>query len=83
MSGNKIKEGKYKPLCKILAYADAEVESVDFCRSPYYSSMKALEKANLQISDIDYFEFNEAFSVVGLANNKILGIDDSKVNVNK
>jgi len=64
MSGNKIKEGKYKPLCKILAYSYAEVESVDFCRSPYYSSMKALEKANLQISDIDYFEFNEAFSLV-------------------
>ena len=40
------------------------------------------EKANLDISDIDFFEFNEAFSVVGLANNKILGLDDSKVNVN-
>lgn len=74
MSGNKIKEGKYKPLCKILAYADAEVESVDFCRSPYYSSMKALEKANLQISDIDYFEFNEAFSIVPIVMMEMMSV---------
>ena len=43
---------------------------------------KALDKAGISISDVDYFEFNEAFSVVGLANSKILGLNNDKVNVN-
>ncbi len=71
-----------KPLAKIIAYADAAHEPENFTTAPSIALPKALKKANLEISDIDYFEFNEAFSVVGLANNKILGLDDSKVNVN-
>ena len=46
------------------------------------SKPKALAKANVELSDVDFFEFNEAFSVVGLANMKILGLSDDKVNVN-
>jgi acetyl-CoA C-acetyltransferase len=43
---------------------------------------KALDKAGIALSDVEYFEFNEAFAVVGLANSKILGLDNDKVNVN-
>ena len=71
-----------KPLAKIISYADAAQEPVWFTTSPSKALPIALKKAELEISDIDFFEFNEAFSVVGLANNKILGLDSSKVNVN-
>ena len=71
-----------KPLAKIVSYADAAHEPEWFTTAPAKALPIAVKKANLDISDIDFFEFNEAFSVVGLANNKILGLDDSKVNVN-
>ena len=70
------------PLAYVLSYADAAQEPKWFTTSPALALPKALKKANLTIEDVDYFEFNEAFSVVGLANNKILGLDESKVNVN-
>ena len=70
-----------KPLAKIVSYADAAHEPEWFTTAPAKALPIAVKKANLDISDIDFFEFNEAFSVVGLANNKILGLDDSKVNV--
>ena len=71
-----------KPLAYIKSYADAEQEPKWFTTSPAKALPKALDKAGLAISDVDYFEFNEAFSVVGLANAKILGLDNDKVNVN-
>ncbi len=71
-----------KPLAYIRSYADAAQEPKWFTTSPSLAIPKALEKAGLSIEDVDYFEFNEAFAVVGLANSKILGLDASKVNVN-
>ena len=71
-----------KPLAYIRGYADAAQEPKWFTTSPSIAIPKALEKAGLSIGDVDYFEFNEAFAVVGLVNSKILGIDDSKVNIN-
>ena len=71
-----------KPLAYIRSYADAAQEPKWFTTTPSKAVPKALEKAGLAINDVDYFEFNEAFAVVGLANAKILGLDDTKVNVN-
>ncbi len=82
VSKEKMEELGLKPLAKIISYADAAHEPEWFTTAPSKALPKALKKANLEISDIDYFEFNEAFSVVGLANNKILGLDAGKVNVN-
>ena len=81
MSKEKMEELGLKPLAKIIAYADAAHEPEWFTTAPSKALPIALKKANLEISDIDYFEFNEAFAVVGLANNKILGLDAAKVNV--
>ena len=82
MSKEKMEELGLKPLAKILSYADAAHEPEWFTTAPSKALPIALKKAGLEVSDIDFFEFNEAFSVVGLANNKILGLDESKVNVN-
>jgi acetyl-CoA C-acetyltransferase len=71
-----------KPLAYINGYADAAQEPKWFTTTPSKAIPKALEKAGIAIDDVDYFEFNEAFAVVGLANSKILGLDDSKVNIN-
>ncbi|WP_455168489.1 acetyl-CoA C-acyltransferase [Aegicerativicinus sediminis] len=70
------------PLVTILSYADAAQEPKWFTTAPAKALPKALAKANIDISEIDYFEFNEAFSVVGLANIKLLGLSDENVNVN-
>lgn len=82
MSEDKAKDLGLQPLAYITSYADAEQEPKWFTTAPAKALPKALKKANLEISDVDFFEFNEAFSVVGLANSKILGLDASKVNVN-
>ncbi|MBP7173311.1 MAG: acetyl-CoA C-acyltransferase [Cloacibacterium sp.] len=82
MSKEKMESLGLKPLAKIVSYADAAHEPEWFTTAPSKALPKALDKAGLTISDIDFFEFNEAFSVVGLVNNKILGLDESKVNVN-
>ena len=71
-----------KPLAYIKSYADAAQEPKWFTTSPSIALPKALDKAGLSVADVDYFEFNEAFAVVGLANSKILGLDNNKVNVN-
>lgn len=71
-----------KPLAYIKSYADAAQEPKWFTTSPAMALPKALKKADLSIEDVDYFEFNEAFAVVGLVNSKILGLNDTKVNVN-
>lgn len=82
VSKEKMEELGLKPLAKIVSYADAAQEPENFTTAPSKALPIALKKAGLELTDIDFFEFNEAFSVVGLANNKILGLDASKVNVN-
>jgi acetyl-CoA acetyltransferase family protein len=82
MSEEKALELKFKPLAYIKGYADAAQEPKWFTTSPAKALPKALAKAGLTLDQIDFFEFNEAFSVVGLANAKILGIDISKININ-
>lgn len=70
------------PLAKIVSYADAAQEPEWFTTAPAKAVPVALKKANLSASDIDYWELNQAFSVVGLANTKLLGLDPAKVDVN-
>lgn len=70
------------PIAKIVSYADAAQEPEWFTTAPSLAIPKALEKAGLTTSDIDYWELNQAFAVVGLANMKILGLDPAKVDVN-
>ena len=82
MSEDKAMELGLQPLAYIKGYADAAQEPKYFTTSPAKAIPKALQKAGITIADVDYFEFNEAFAVVGLANSKILGLNDSKVNVN-
>ena len=82
MSEEKAVSLELKPLAYIRGYADAAQEPKWFTTSPSIAIPKALKKAGLSIGDVDFFEFNEAFAVVGLVNSKILGIDDSKVNIN-
>jgi acetyl-CoA C-acetyltransferase len=71
-----------KPLAYIKSYADAAQEPKWFTTAPAKALPKALDKAGISVADVDYFEFNEAFAVVGLANAKILGLDNNKINVN-
>lgn len=82
MSESKAKELGLKVLAYIKSYADAAQEPKWFTTAPAKALPKAIDKAGISLSDVDYFEFNEAFSVVGLANMKILELDDSKVNIN-
>jgi len=71
-----------KPLAYIRSYADAAQEPKWFTTTPALAINKVLKKAGLSKEDVDYFEFNEAFAVVGIANAKILGINNTKLNVN-
>ncbi|SFB27577.1 acetyl-CoA C-acetyltransferase [Flavobacterium swingsii] len=71
-----------KPLAYIKGYSDAAQEPKWFTTAPAKALPIALKKAGLSTSDVDFFEFNEAFSVVGLANAQILGLDNNKINVN-
>ena len=71
-----------KPLAYISGYADAAQEPKWFTTAPSKALPKALAKAGISQSEVDFFEFNEAFAVVGLANSQILGLDNDKVNVN-
>lgn len=82
MSEDKAKELGLTPLAYIKSYADAEQEPKWFTTSPAKALPVALNKAGITKEDVDFFEFNEAFSVVGLANAKILELDGSKINVN-
>ncbi|NMH86045.1 acetyl-CoA C-acyltransferase [Flavivirga algicola] len=82
MSKEKANELGLPPLATIKSYADAAHEPEWFTTAPAKALPKAIDKARIKISDVEYFEFNEAFSVVGLANMKILGLNDSNVNVN-
>jgi len=82
MSKEKAEELGVKPLAKITGYADAAHEPEWFTTAPVKAIPKAIKKAGLNASDIDYYEINEAFSVVALAAVKELKLDESKVNVN-
>lgn len=82
MSEEKAKSLGLTPLAYIKSYADAAQEPKWFTTAPAKALPKALDKAGISIGDVDYFEFNEAFAVVGLANAKILGLNEDKVNVN-
>jgi acetyl-CoA C-acetyltransferase len=82
ISADKAVELGLKPIAKIRSYADAAHQPEWFTTAPAKALPIALEKANIATSDVDYFELNEAFSVVGLANIEKLGLDASKVNVN-
>ena len=70
------------PIAYIKSYADAAQEPKWFTTAPAKALPKALNKAGLSMDEVDFFEFNEAFSVVGLANAKILGLSNDKINVN-
>ncbi len=82
MSEEKAKSLNLKPLAFIKSFADAEQEPKWFTTSPSKALPKALSKIGLTTKDVDFYEFNEAFSVVGIANAKILNLDLNKVNVN-
>ena len=82
MSEEKANELELTPLATILSYADAAQDPKRFTTAPSKALPKALDKAKITIDDVDYFELNEAFAVVGLSNMKLLGLDDSNVNVN-
>jgi acetyl-CoA C-acetyltransferase len=82
MSAEKAKALGLTPLAKISGYADAEQAPEWFTTSPSLAVPKAVQKAGLEMNDISYFELNEAFAVVGLANIKLMNLDASKVNVN-
>jgi acetyl-CoA C-acetyltransferase len=81
MSEAKVKELGVKPLAKILGWGDAEREPERFTTAPALAIPKAIKHAGLTEKDIDFYEINEAFSVVALANMKILGLTSDKVNV--
>lgn len=82
MSSNKANELGVKPLARIISYADAQQAPEWFTTAPSKAIPLALHRAGLNAEQIDYFEINEAFSVVAIANNQNLNLDPSKVNVN-
>jgi acetyl-CoA C-acetyltransferase len=81
MSGAKVKELGLSPIAKIIGYADAEQAPDDFTTSPSVAIPLALKNAGRDIKDVDYFEINEAFSNVAMANMQLLGIDHAKLNI--
>ncbi|HFA51713.1 MAG TPA: acetyl-CoA C-acyltransferase [Bacteroidetes bacterium] len=81
VSEKKLKELNLKPLARIVAFADAEQEPAWFTTSPAVAAPKALKRAGLNVSDIDFFEVNEAFAVVSLAFERMMEADHAKTNV--
>ncbi|WP_461532836.1 acetyl-CoA C-acyltransferase [Sinomicrobium sp.] len=82
MSEEKAQQLNLTPLAVVRGYADAAQDPKWFTTAPAKALPKALDKAGVKLEEVDYFEFNEAFSVVGLANTKILGLSADQVNVN-
>lgn len=82
MSAEKAKALGLKPLARILSYADAEQAPEWFTTTPAKALPRAVEKAGLKMSDLEFVELNEAFSVVGIANTRLMNLDPAKVNVN-
>ena len=81
MNEKKVKELGIKPIAKILSYADAEQAPEWFTTSPSIAVPMAVKKAGLKMDQIDYWELNEAFAVVGIENTKRMNLDPAKVNV--
>ena len=81
MSEEKVKELGIKPLAKILGWGDAAQQPSKFTTAPALAIPKALKHAQIEQSQVDAYEINEAFSVVALANMKLLGISEDKVNL--
>jgi acetyl-CoA C-acetyltransferase len=81
VSKEKMEQLGLKPIAKVVGYADAEQDPDWFTTTPSLAIPKALKNAGLSIEDIDYFEINEAFSVVSIVNNQLLNISSDKVNV--
>lgn len=82
MSSDKAKELGLKPLARIVGFADAAVKPVDFPIAPPVAMEKVLKQCGLSVADVDMWEINEAFSVVILANMKLMNLDHAKVNIN-
>jgi acetyl-CoA C-acetyltransferase len=82
MSREKMEALGLKPLAVIRGFADAAHEPENFTTAPSKALPKALKHASCEMSEVDYFELNEAFSVVGLVNQKLMNLNDDKVNVN-
>ncbi len=82
MSGEKMKELGLKPLARIISYADAQQAPEWFTTAPSKAMPKAAAKAGISLKNVDYFEINEAFSVVSIVNNREMSLDPSRVNVN-
>ena len=82
VSGEKLKELGLTPMAKITGFADAEQSPEWFTTTPAKALPIAAQRAGITVADLDYVELNEAFSVVALANNQLLNLDESKVNVN-
>ncbi|HAV24904.1 MAG TPA: acetyl-CoA C-acetyltransferase [Bacteroidetes bacterium] len=82
VSEDKVKELGLTPIAEVVSFADAAHEPEFFTTAPAKAMPIALERAGCTIADVDAFELNEAFSVVALVNNKLLGLDASKVNIN-
>lgn len=81
MSESKARNGGYTPLARILSFADAEKKPEEFTTAPSEAIPLALKYAGLTVNDVDLFEINEAFSVVALANTRLLDLDIDKVNI--
>ena len=81
MSAEKAAELGLKPIAKIKSFADAAQSSEWFTTAPAKAVPIALDRAGMSVNDVDFWELNEAFSVVSLANVKLLGIDPAKVDV--
>jgi len=81
VSGEKVKELGLKPLARIVAFADAEQEPQWFTTTPELAARKALKRAGMTANQMDFFEINEAFSVVALAFEQLMELDHEKVNV--
>lgn len=77
-----VEKNGWKPIGKIISFADAAQAPEWFATAPSLAIPKALAKVNMAITDVDFWELNQAFSVVGIANTKILGLDPAKVDVN-
>jgi acetyl-CoA C-acetyltransferase len=81
MSKEKAEELGIKPIARIISYADAEQAPEKFTTTPSVAVPKAVQKSGLKMSEINYYELNEAFSVVGIANIQLMKLDPAKVNV--
>lgn len=81
MSEDKMNELGLKPIAEIIGFADAAQAPEWFTTAPSLALPKALKMAGVEAKDVDFFELNEAFAVVGIINNKLLGLDTQKVNV--